>query len=156
MRVKTSPGLSSCLPVATIITRGAQVALGLVGCGALIFVNIAGLHTPTTTSQTYSAHVPGKDCDFKGAVWTTNNPAQCLKSRLEMTEQLSSPDQYSATVLFDLPQQGIAKNYRVSAHFDMSKLSGAPKDACAVLVTHITDAGWYLTQVCRNGSWEID
>ncbi|HKD74159.1 MAG TPA: hypothetical protein VKB76_01640, partial [Ktedonobacterales bacterium] len=70
--------------------------------------------------------------------------------------QLSSPDQYSATVLFDLPQPGLTTNYRISTHFDMNKLSGATKDSCAVITTHITDAGWYLTQVCRNGSWEID
>jgi hypothetical protein len=108
-------------------------------------------HTP------YHASVPGSECDKGGAIWqmpiVLGNTAvvTCQTNGMQIMQD-SSPNQ--ASIVRFLGFNGILpSNYKIEVTTDLSKM---PSKGCATLYTRVGSSGYYITFICRDGSWNLD
>ncbi len=110
----------------------------------------------TSMQATYTAHIPGYNCDQGAGQWQpladddSSGTLNCLSNGMQLTNpahatQTTEENFYGLNGHF--PQ-----HYQVSAQIDVS----ATRNGCAGLTTRINDQNQgYFFIICPDGSWEV-
>jgi hypothetical protein len=135
------------------------VQFGIVGLGAaltaasLVVAATGGFPELARASaaqlgRSYTARVPGPNCDTGGAVWSAA-PGQPFSTRCGRNGLLVAVAPHGTGAVEFRPRDGFTSpNYRVS----LTVTFGAGFDGCAGIYTRVSTAGRYDSYVCGGGS----
>jgi hypothetical protein len=136
--------------------RGRQVVAGAVAVtlAATVALMVSALPRTVQASEnaSYTATLPGANCDDGDAYWTLTAPAplglDCGDSGLAVTVAA-----HKTSVMTFVPPDGyFPSNYQASIRVSFAGLA----QECVSVETRMTSTGYYWFSICRTGTWAVD
>jgi hypothetical protein len=134
--------------------RRAVVGAVAVTLAATVALMVSALPRTVQASedQSYTAALPGADCDDGDASWALTAPAplglDCGDSGLTLTVAA-----HETNVMTFIPPDGYFRpNYRASIRVNFARLARG----CLSVETRVTSTGYYFDNVCNTGAWTVD
>jgi hypothetical protein len=143
----TSPGSADSVPLRV----AGSAAVVTVVVTAVLFAVAFPRTLHASENQSYTAAVPGANCDGGDAYWALTPPVpiriDCAHAALELTV----PAQKTNVMTFIPPNGDFVEDYRASVRVDFVRLARG----CLSIETRVTFAGYFWANVCDTGAWAV-